>query len=372
MKQDEFFLTLQKQLDNQLPFVAYRKPNSNPVLGVLQENNTLHIVTTYKETGFVFAPFNNNENAVLLPIDKSRVLTLNVFSEEQFEDSKITNNTVSSQKKHIDLVTKGINAISKKTLEKVVLSRVEEVELQNANPIILFKRLLANYSKALTYIWYHPKVGLWVGATPETLIKTEGNRFKTMALAGTQPYNNTLDVVWQNKEKEEQQLVTNFIVDHLTKCVDRISASPVKTSRAGNVLHLKTEISGVIDFNKNSLKDIVFKLHPTPATCGLPKEKAKQFILENENYEREFYTGFLGEINYKAIQSRNTNRRNVENNAYSSVKTVSDLYVNLRCMQINNNTALIYVGGGITKDSNPESEWQETINKTQTMKKVLF
>ena len=73
----------------------------------------------------------------------------------------------------------------------------------------------------------------------------------------------------------------------------------------------------------------------------------------------------------KQTRSRNTNRRNVENNAYASVKSVSNLYVNLRCMQFKDDEALIYVGGGITKDSIAENEWEETQKKTQTMKSVL-
>ena len=70
--------------------------------------------------------------------------------------------------------------------------------------------------------------------------------------------------------------------------------------------------------------------------------------------------------------SRNTNSRNVENNAYASIKTVSNLFVNLRCMQISNQEAIIYVGGGITKDSNVEAEWEETVQKALVMKKVLL
>jgi len=95
-------------------------------------------------------------------------------------------------------------------------------------------------------------------------------------------------------------------------------------------------------------------LHPTPAVCGLPKNEAKSFILENENYDRKYYTGFLGELN-SDVNGINT----------------SSLYVNLRCMEIAKDEAIIYVGGGITKDSIPEKEWEETVRKTATMKKVL-
>ncbi|MEM6517510.1 MAG: chorismate-binding protein, partial [Bacteroidota bacterium] len=113
-------------------------------------------------------------------------------------------------------------------------------------------------------------------------------------------------------------------------------------------------------------------LHPTPAVCGFPKLDAKQFILENENYNRQYYTGFLGELNFKNRRTRNTNRRNVENSAYGSFRLESDLFVNLRCMQIIKNEAHIYVGGGVTRDSTPEKEWEETTNKAATMMDVLI
>ena len=84
-----------------------------------------------------------------------------------------------------------------------------------------------------------------------------------------------------------------------------------------------------------------------------------------------FIQVFLGELNIKVSQSRNSNKRNVENNAYSTIKTTSHLFVNLRCMQIKGQNALIYVGGGVTKDSNAKDEWEETVNKAQTMLCVL-
>jgi isochorismate synthase len=147
--------------------------------------------------------------------------------------------------------------------------------------------------------------------------------------------------------------------------------SDVETVRAGNLLHLKSRIKCVINQNAD-LKSVINALHPTPAVCGFPKKEAKEFILKHENYQRGFYTGFLGELNIKESKTRNTNRRNVENNAYAVVKTNSNFYVNLRCAQIKDEKAIIYVGGGITKDSNAQKEWEETINKTKTIVKVLI
>ena len=269
------------------------------------------------------------------------------------------------------MVSKGITVIKDKKLDKVVLSRKETVEIKETNPFVLFKKLLNHYPNAFVYCWFHPETGLWLGATPETLLQIENNRLTTMSLAGTKPYQGTLDVEWSEKEIHEQKIVTDYLVKQLDNQLDNLQISDTKTTQAGNLVHLKTMVSGLLEPAENSLKTIIDKLHPTPAVCGFPKTEAMNFILENENYDREFYTGFLGELNFEKNETRNRNRRNVENNAYSSVKKVTNLYVNLRCMKLECNKAQIYVGGGITSDSVPEHEWQETVAKSATIKKAL-
>ncbi|OBX21735.1 MULTISPECIES: chorismate-binding protein [Bizionia] len=377
MNPSDFFQKLQNQFANNLPFVAYRNPNESIIKTFLQHDDTVYETTDFSESGFIFSPFNIEETSVLIPVEASIILEsksdiieaspMNSVASEVIQTPDIT----SAKQNHITLVKKGIEAIHKGTFEKVVLSRQESVTISKTNPIKIYKRLLETYPTAYVYVWFHPKVGLWLGATPETLLHIENNQFSTMALAGTQVYKNTADVVWEDKELEEQQIVTNFIVSNLEKQLDNLKVSEVETVRAANLLHLKTHISGRVNSDASNIKKIIEILHPTPAVCGMPKGVAKQFILENEQYKRDFYTGFLGELNIKKSISRNTNRRNVENNAYASIKTVSNLFVNLRCMQIQNKEALLYIGGGITKDSNPNMEWEETIAKSVTMKKVL-
>jgi isochorismate synthase len=220
------------------------------------------------------------------------------------------------------------------------------------------------------YCWFHPKVGLWLGATPETLLQVSNKRFKTMSLAGTKNFEGTLKVNWSSKEINEQKIVTDFIIEKLQTEISDLQVSDTETIKAGSLLHLRAIVSGRLN-QKNQLHNILEKLHPTPAVCGYPTKEAKQFILANERYHREFYTGFLGEFNFKERRTRNSNKRNVENNAYTSVKTVTNLFVNLRCMQLKEKKALIYIGGGITSDSIPENEWQETVYKSDTIKKAL-
>tara|TARA_R110002049_G_scaffold70401_3_gene181908 strand:+ start:4845 stop:5960 length:1116 start_codon:yes stop_codon:yes gene_type:complete len=371
MALEDFFSRIKQQYNNKLPFVAYRKPNKKEVSGLLQSDDELFFTKNFTEKGFVFSPFDDAEKTVLMPLDASEKMSIPDVTSSAVETSHHENKINTEAKNiHINLVKKGVEAINKGQFKKVVLSRKETVLLEENNPISIFKRLLNNYKSAFVYCWYHPIIGLWLGATPETLIKIEGSRFSIMALAGTQDYNGTLDVVWQNKEIKEQQYVTDFILDSLKPSVESVKVSETNTVKAGNLLHLKTMISAQLKPNSN-LKAIISSLHPTPAVCGLPKQAAKDFILEHENYNREFYTGFLGELNFKTQSAPRSGKRNIENRAYAIAKTSTQLYVNLRCMQLNDKNANLYVGGGITESSDAEMEWAETVSKSLVIKSVL-
>jgi isochorismate synthase len=261
----------------------------------------------------------------------------------------VANNDLVAQTNFQDLVGKGIQAIQNKEFQKVVVSRKESVALEHFDLGTTFKKLVAQYRSAFVYCLYHPKIGTWLGASPEQLLKATANSFETMALAGTQKDTGTATVSWPQKEQEEQQFVTDYIVSKLKDSGAQIQVSDAYSVKAGSLWHIKTDISG--DFGPAlDLQKAIQLLHPTPAVCGVPKAVSKAFIVANENYNRSFYTGFLGELNRDFV---------------------SDLFVNLRCMQIENNQAYLYMGCGITKDSDPEKEWKESVNKSMTMKRIL-
>ncbi|MBQ4819149.1 isochorismate synthase [Aquimarina sp. MMG016] len=364
MNLDDVYVKVQDQLDQQLPFVVYRKSKTNYLNFFFQKNKTLHTVKKYLESGFVFAPFDHNKEAVLIPYNEDSFVKVKLPSyaikgetEDLGKHTLFAKNQI-NKKEHIDLVQKGVRVINSGNLKKVVLSRKEEVPLSDSvNALGIFKDLISQYQNAFVYLWYHPRVGTWLGATPETLLESKGNEIDTMALAGTLPYHSNADVVWEEKESEEQKMVVDFIQKGLSLISNKIISSNTYTHRAGTLLHLRTDIKAIVDdnYSRNSkIKEVVEILHPTPAVCGLPREEAKFFILNNEGYDRKFYTGFLGELNL-------INASEVESN----------LFVNLRCMELEENKAIVYVGGGITKDSVPEKEWRETVRKTETIKKVL-
>lgn len=351
---------LAKAYEQKLPFVVYKKPNEQQVNGFFQKTSDLYYTKDFSEQGFVFAPFQEEFPTVLIPLQSSRYVQENLV----LGVHKLPPTTIASEEdpiakeKHIALVAKGVEAITSGMFEKVVLSRKEAVSIAAINLVEIFEKLLERYSRALVYIWFHPEIGLWLGATPETLIKVSGNHFETMALAGTQTYAGTTEVIWQQKEIEEQQFVTDYIVNKLEKVGASVHTSDIETVQAGSLLHLKTRITGTIAAPEQNdrLAQLVRALHPTPAVCGMPKEVARQFILKHEGYDRNYYTGFLGEVHLKSE---------------SDTETHTSLFVNLRCMEIAEDKAQVYVGGGITKASVPEKEWEETMAKAMVMKAVL-
>ncbi|WP_273567097.1 chorismate-binding protein [Maribacter halichondriae] len=362
-----FFEKIEDQLSKKLPFVVYRKPRASDLIAILQEDDQLHQISDYTETGFLFAPFDTNGPSYFFKPDT--VLRDNtVLHKESGQNKTDLNFHIVAKTLHLALVEKGISEIKKGTFDKVVLSRNLEVECSK-QPLELFQSLISKYDSALRYLWYHPKIGMWSGATPEILLRIENNRFTTMSLAGTQRFIEDIDPTWDTKEIEEQKLVTQYIFEALKGKIIDLQVSETESVRAGMLWHLRTKLSGIM---QNGLAEIIKALHPTPAVCGLPKEAAKNFILQNENYNRDFYTGFLGELNFKTDTARSSNRRNIENRAYKSVKVSTELFVNLRCMQLTDQKAIIYVGGGITKDSHPEKEWEETVAKSKTMLNIVL
>ena len=341
-------------LNKKMPFVIYCKPNSDKLIGVFQKNDKLFEIDDFEESGFAFVSFDGKKK-YLIPRNESDVYIESISEIDYFIENEIDLNVNSNSKIMFEnLVKKGLKAIQNKVFDKVVLSRKESLKIDNFDFENVFKKLILNYQNTFKYCFYHPKIGFWMGASPEQFLQLSGNKIKTVSFAGTQPYCQNEVYIWAEKEKQEQQYVTDFILSNLKNFSAEISFSEPHTIRTGNIVHIKTNIEAII--NQNDFRNIIENLHPTPAICGLPKAEAMRFILDNEGYERTFYTGFLGEINIDFATLRNDK---------------SDLFVNLRCMNIENNYANIYVGCGITKYSIPENEFIETVNKSSTMKKVL-
>ena len=343
---DDILAMAHDSIRAQHAFAMYAKPGQNAVTAIFQRDDKTHPVD-FTQNGFIFSSF-TGDRQFFIPNDASETGSVEI---PESAAPPLTNPspsfTVKEKKAFEALVKKAIAAIATGEMRKVVLSRRETVT-NHTDFATVYTRLLLAYPAAFRYCWFHPQTGIWMGATPEQLLKTNGKAFNTVALAGTQQFIDTEHVLWQDKEKDEQQFVTDFIAEGLRNETTELTFSEPYTARAGNLLHIKTEINGTFA-NESSLEKAIEILHPTPAVCGYPKPEAQKFIRENEGYNREFYTGYLGE----------------------TAKEACDLYVNLRCMKVEQNSAHLYIGCGITAASDPKREFDETVNKALTMKKVL-
>lgn len=265
---------------------------------------------------------------------------------------------ISGEKSHfIRMVENGINAIEEGEFDKVVSARTLDKPLaEDFDVVDQFQRMEQAYPDAFVNLVSIPDRGTWMGATPELLIDSSADQFRTVSLAGTQAFPEDADLseaAWNQKEIEEQAMVSRYIIEQFkTIRLREFEESGPRSVRAGNMIHLKTEYT--VDLNEVHFPELgsvmLHLLHPTSAVCGMPKFSALRFIAANEHLNREFYSGFLGPVNLEGA---------------------TRLYVNLRCMQILRTRAVLYAGAGITHDSIPEREWEETALKCQTLLDVM-
>lgn len=320
-------------------FFAYRLPGEKNPIFFKGEISKIENLQTLNEHAVVFSTFEADALFCFTPeteISKENITT--------FEYTKTEKNCWTKEEYFtaFDLVK---TALASGDFTKLVLSRIKAVSCEK-NPVQLFEELNQLYPATFNYLLSSADTGVWLGATPELLLSKTADVINTVALAGTKPNDGFSE--WTKKEREEQQMVTDYITEIFRKNhLNKIDVSSPFTIKAGPVEHLKTEIEATIQPDQN-VWQLLSELHPTPATCGLPKGKALRKIREIENRPRSFYTGYV------LIKSKND--------------FVS--YVNLRCMQLEKNRAYLHVGGGITASSKPENEWMETERKAMTLEKV--
>jgi isochorismate synthase len=360
---DELMELLRQGFQNQSPFVVYHKPESEEIRAWLASDARFSLNEPVSEPGFVFAPFDPGFQTVLFPRESSEILKAHWTGEDTGStdpaEPRPANHPLQTsgsadgagRSEHLGLVQETIDFIRSGEATKIVVSRREEVELRDLDPLGIFRTLVQKYPGAFVYLWYHPGVGMWAGASPEVLLKMKDEFFQTMSLAGTRSYKGEEEISWGAKELEEQQLVTGLIQKELKPYLTHVGSA--YDQRAGQLVHLRTDISGRIPAGFAPGR-IIVKLHPTAAVCGIPREKAMDFILKKEGYQREYYTGYLGEF-------------------LAPDDGESNLFVNLRCMKLlpEQQKAWIYVGGGITASSDAAKEWEETVAKSSTMKKAF-
>ncbi len=382
-------LLLERGFNSGGSFAIWRKPNSHKLEVVMNKRDEVEKVPLNLEeltAGFIAHPFADQQDKQAFFISASDYISFNlgdvISADElpQWINTGIKNgypqkSTIrkslfikspkrrdgpagDSCKQHfMHLVKLGINEISAGKLEKVVPSRAQTLHLDESFDLgSSLLSMLRAYPNSFVNFFHIPTVGTWLGASPEVLIETKGDHFYTMSLAGTQPAageNPLKSAAWTQKEIEEQALVSRYIVECFKKIRLRdYEEHGPKTVMAGTLLHLKSDFRvNMKTTNFPQLGSVMLELlHPTSAVCGMPRKEAHEFLQRFEGFDRSFFAGFLGPVNISGETS---------------------LYVNLRTASFQGNYAVLYAGAGVTEDSDPEKEWEETELKCQIIGKFI-
>ena len=370
-------------------FALWRKPNSSQLAYIQDFSQSPRRVSLQLEdlpAGFIVHPFADQEDkkAFFIQGDRYEKLSLdNSLNQEDLphwmqasRDSLPTpelkkriatllgklplqsNPGASHEKAHfLQLVAKGIQAIEAGALEKIVAARTKMIPLPTEFDLgKTLAKLLSSYPHSFVNFFHLPGIGTWMGASPEVLIETKGDYFYTMSLAGTQPAqgdNPLKSATWTQKEIEEQALVSRYIVDCFkTIRLREYEEHGPKTVLAGNLLHLRSDFRvNIKTTGFTNLGSVMLGLlHPTSAVCGMPRKEALAFLNTAEGWDRNFYAGFLGPV---------------------GIEQETSIYVNLRTASLGKEHALLYAGAGVTEDSVPEKEWEETELKCEIIGKFI-
>ena len=357
---DKYSLFLDKLLSKNRPFAAWSMPGEEvPEIIIGEKEDILHLSEINKlngQEGFVFAPFRISENSPLVLLKPGIILkdfnalkSFNIDSLPAFEhpDTKARNYFAINKEDYLTDIETTISEIKHTKLSKVIVSRVIPFDRKDESIGHLYMQLRSQTPNALVYLVNLPESGIWMGATPEILLKSNGKNLETVSLAGTQNRRNDANYSWLTKEIEEQAFVSRYMLDVFYRFnIHPYSTQGPETLESGKVAHLKTSFIFAAKKIAGRLGDFIADLHPTPAVCGLPKSKADKFISKIEKHDRRYYSGYLGPWRLN-----------------DSVR----LFVNLRCMEVTHEKYLLYSGGGITARSVPEEEWEETNNKAKTL-----
>ncbi len=340
------------------PFVAYRLPSQDQACGIIVSHteplNLEELTIGPLDGSFVVAPFDrSHENGWLLRGDEpAEVLgfsasPLALEAEKPFVSFL---EEASSRKEYQHNFGRMMEALNRQEVDKVVLARRKRVDPISPDLLpLLFEHLCRAHPGAFVYMIDHPEMGCWMGASPEAFLKKEGPVVETVALAATRhPIEGKNK--WDHKELEEQGLVSAFIDEVLEDfgLIDYERSGP-ETVDAGEMVHLKTTYSIKSDSLKTRMGQFMMALHPTPALCGLPKDEAFRLIKEGEGFSRQLYGGFLGPVSGNDFQ----------------------FFVNIRCMKMSRKETFLYLGGGLTRESEEEKEWEETRLKARTLLRAL-
>jgi menaquinone-specific isochorismate synthase len=255
-------------------------------------------------------------------------------------------------------VARAVELIARGEVQKVVLAREVRVHAGAAIDVAaVFGALRDVFPSCFSYCVGAPDAA-FLGASPELLVRRDGSRAQTVALAGTtrRSADPSVDdhlgeqLLHSAKEREEQAIVSGRIEQTLKPVSLWVAAAeePVLV-KVQNVQHLATPIRAQLR-DPLPVVELAGLLHPTPAVGGEPCERAVRLIPELEGLDRGWYAGPVG---------------------WTDLAEDGEFCVALRGGLVRDDTAHLYAGCGIVRESVPAAELAETEIKLQTMLPLL-
>jgi isochorismate synthase len=254
-------------------------------------------------------------------------------------------------------VSKAVATIRAGELEKVVLAREVRATASREFDIVETIRQL-RYAHPTCYVfgWWHGD-SAFVGASPERLVRVDGREVQASSLAGsvrrgTTPADDAAQaqqLFASAKDRSEHEIVRRALCAGLAQLCDDVTAADMPTLLSlPQVHHLHTAVHARLRPGHSTLQLLAI-LHPTPAVGGAPRDTALRFIREHEKMDRGWYAGPVGWLQ----------------------RDKGEFAVALRSALITGNSASMFAGCGVVADSDPNSEYAESLLKLRPIQTAL-
>lgn len=309
-------------------------------------------------------PFDQRSKATIIIPDTF----VNYHHSNLIDDLQTTNQPLSiedsidlpSRLQFNEMVQEAIHSIRKQQFSKVVLARSLKYRLQEEPPITAWlTNLLHKNKQGYIFSIALDNAQTLIGASPELLVKKEGNIVTINPLAGSRKktYDLVKDKVIENelqhaeKDLHEHKIVVDYICEKLEPYLGEIEYNEKPAILyTDTMMHLSTVIKGKIKNDTTTVLDVAQLLHPTPAICGAPQKPSLEFIQKTEPFNRGYYTGIVGYMDH-----------------YGDGEWV----ITIRCAEINHRDITLFAGAGIVNSSQQDSEYNEISAKFTTMLQAM-
>ncbi|NEY20177.1 anthranilate synthase component I [Bacillus ginsengihumi] len=315
-----------------------------------------HLVVFDHKTQYVYiVAIEKDEQQAERKTEILREQILAKIDEEPFiDEGAISFQPTIDKETFMKMVDTAKNHIENGDIFQVVLSQRMKGHLEQ-DPFYFYRKLRkANPSPYMFYLDFQDYIVL--GASPESLIKTKGQTILTNPIAGTRPRGKSdaedsqleQELLQDEKELAEHKMLVDLSRNDLGRVCNPGTIEVkkyMKIEKYQHVMHIVSEVQGELEKGKTGIDALVSCL-PAGTVSGAPKIRAMQIINELERKKRGMYAGAIGYISFSGD---------------------IDFALAIRSLLIKNNTAYLQSGAGIVYDSNPATEYEETLNKAKSI-----